>query len=115
MKAQDLRIGNYVRCYDVNVTVSSIRISYIENESDDGGQYNLLDVEPILLTEEWLLKFGWICQPWGWVLHEILIRFTRTNSKNKYWIELGNGKRIDIPYVHTLQNFFALTGNELTI
>jgi hypothetical protein len=78
------------------------------------------DVEPILITEDWLLKFG----------------FENKNGKNRFELE-GNGavllsdnvcitiydsyNEIDISvclikYVHQLQNlYFALTGAELTV
>ncbi len=79
------------------------------DKKNDFAQFDEF-IEPILLTEDWLLKFGFELFPWGWVLDGILIRW---NLKDKYWIELGNGKRIEILYVHTLQNFFALTGIEL--
>ena len=97
----ELSIGNYVLHHLDN---KIIQLDFIES---DDFCFN----DPIPLTEEWLLKFGAVCQPWGWVLHEILIKW----SKDKYWIELGNGKTIELPYVHNLQNLFTLTGNELTI
>jgi len=52
---------------------------------------------------------------WGYVKEESpLISFSLT-PKEKYCVELGNGFRIDLPFVHTLQNLIQLTGTELTI
>jgi hypothetical protein len=112
MKASELRIGNYVlgltgKPFEVVCSVDDGRIA-----TDNENSYNIHHIDAIPLTDEWLLDFKAELFPWGWVLNEILIR---TNHKGKYWIELGNGKCIQLPYVHTLQNFFALTGEELTI
>ncbi len=109
MEATELRIGNYIYYGFENRVwqVSPISISGIEN--------NTVKSEPIPLTEEWLVNFG----------------FTKTG--HYYWdvlyfelTELGNGKYInsvngheydhgiEIQYVHQLQNlYFALTGEEL--
>lgn len=133
MKANELRIGNIVtienkmyweamkgkplRVIGINLgrldklfPKSTGRISL--ETFDRKLQFSQMDefIQAIILTEEWLLKFGAILQPWGWVLNEILIRW---NLKDKFWIELGNGKKIELPYVHIFQNFFALTGEEL--
>jgi len=57
MKAEpkDFRIGNYARTKEVNGTVNEFAI---ENgwQLDEG-----LELLPIPLTEEWLLKFGCWC------------------------------------------------------
>ena len=62
MKAESLRIGNYIRyrderntiVYSLGLTFATIRM-YDEQivGSDDINEY-----EPIPLTEDWLLKFG---------------------------------------------------------
>jgi hypothetical protein len=103
MKANELRIGNYVEKENEIYVADFITIQMAHN-------YN-----PIPLTEEWLLKFNAVCQPWGWTLFGVIIRWTIHNEIINYWIELGNGKIIKLPFVHTLQNFFSLTGEELTI
>ncbi len=111
MEAKELRIGNYV---ELNNTQFKIEKGvYYEVDFDkyiiDG--YGFENFKPIPSTEEWLLKFGFTLHPWGWTLSGILIRF----SNRKFWTELGNGKIIDLPYVHILQNFFQLAGEELNI
>jgi hypothetical protein len=109
MKASELIIGNYVNTENGIKRVSTVSV--------DGWSMHKIS-EPILITEEWLIKFS----------------FKRTN---KYDFELikndfnfhtssdffhGNGFicfnefDIKIKYVHQLQNlYFALTGIELTI
>ncbi len=126
MKANELRIGNYV-----NVPIQEqcpFRIDAFEYCSEkfikvaqevklNGFEVHPLtwyggDLQPIPLTEEWLLKFG----------------FDRNGKKLTFWkIDLVEDEEgifsfdesriyIDVKYVHQLQNlYFALVGEELTI
>ena len=66
MKAEELRIGNYVRMtrkdYDGSfLVVCSINKTFAEcklhNELDDDWSYKN-DIWPIELTEQWLIDFG---------------------------------------------------------
>jgi hypothetical protein len=118
MKTNELRIGNYVKYY---YEVMSIDIPEykIENGADIQVHENFNIFEPIPITEEWLLKFGFnkIGTNWekGWLL-------LHTNLKTGTFDFL-----INEPYsgkmnatinqsVHQLQNlYFALTGEELTL
>jgi hypothetical protein len=60
------------------------------------------------LNEKQLLKMGYSLFPWGYVNEKSpLIRFS-LNPKEKYWIELGNGFRIQLPYVQTLEKLLSL-------
>ena len=115
MKVEELRIGNWV----FNDRVKN----RIENLLSDGictlktpqgnfihAQYSL--IQPVPLTGEILIKAGFELFPWGYVFNGILLHH---NHKGKFWIELGNGKRINLDYVHDLQNFFVLTSEELEI
>ena len=108
MKAQELRIGNLIS--------KKGRIEKIHSVSrQDARDYS--KIEPIHLTEELLLKFGFDEKQahdgiFGfekdnfWYINEHQIRF------NHGWIILD----IKLKYVHQLQNlYFALTGEELTI
>lgn len=117
MQPNELRIGNWVKS-DTNkeyqIELSDFADWYYDHNSHEFGNY----IKPIPLTEEWLMKFGFELLPWGWVhgtLKDRAVLIRRSFTKDKYWIELGNGLVIDLPYVHTLQNFFILTGEELTI
>ena len=75
----------------------------------------LRKIEPIPLTEEWLLKFGF-------EKNKNSDLYFRLNNY-EYFIENGiidNGysrmNEISVKYVHQLQNlYFALTGKELEI
>lgn len=129
MKANELRIGNYVHHNERNhltghldsyltvceLTEKSITTFY---RSCDGGIQvvrNKKDYHPIPLTEEWLVRFG----------------MNKVGSRDEYVCfgfrvcKTTEGKfvcpdyalhEIDLPYVHTLQNlFWALCGQELTL
>lgn len=117
MKANELRIGNLLR-YDKTQDYCFIELihnnhfdcrSIVGNIFTPNAKY-----EPIPLTEEWLLKFGFKRFPWGLVKGNLLFK---DDLKCSYLIlQVGNGFDTKIRYVHQLQNiYFALTGEELTI
>ena len=132
MKASELRIGNYLFA-DVGLP------SYQAHALYKGDMIDLLHgklegkIFPIPLTEEWLLRLGFllvheknkhycISDPNGYKdTHRINI-FPTVNDKwhMAFSDTLGGYKdyivTTKIQYVHQLQNlYFALTGEELTI
>ena len=126
MKETDLRIGNLV-----NVPIfNEVKIKcFIYDEikfisGDDGRTQNIpiSEVEPIPLTEEWLLKFGFYqtsipnvyYKNWGTNGIEIII--FEYHYKGGFEYELGKGKYKVLESVHQLQNLYhSLTGEELTL
>ena len=128
MKAEELRINNYIQD-DVlsNVQVYSIfdsgqiEIGYkhmtIEKDIITKKLIVNLDSQiPIALTEYWLLNFGFINTGtpehpnYTKGFYKCLWRNGRTNICNSH------GFIKNLSYVHELQNlFFALTGEDLTI
>lgn len=114
MQANELRIGNWV--YRANGKNGNKDIEYqIEN-------INLQSVkkyEPILLTEDILLKAGFeLNEDNQYMIDDFC--FMLLNSKwyyNNTYYECGcPSKPIDIKYLHQLQNLhFALTQKELEI
>ena len=131
MEASELRIGNFVNAY-INATtgkihsltkVTCLHMNTLEGKNNVTHPYNL--IEPIRLTEEWLLKLG----------------FKRNEntkvSDSFYYISVGGSKlHINpdngvvwihrnesifnnpclIEFVHQLQNlYYALTGVELSV
>ena len=140
MEANELRIGNLV--YTGKISVPRIGLTSNGNTKITGHgislvEQKILDVEPIPLTEQWLLDFGFkmnetkskshgnfysmsyldlrysFCyadfrKDWGFYI-------TYTDSPDPkddnayYFVSCG------IKHVHQLQNlYFALTGKELT-
>ena len=112
MKANELRIGNLVYLTDKD-KVWEILDGHEIDECDDNPL-----VQPIPLTEEWLLKFGFE-KTMSWTYVKDLVG----NLKLVYYLgekgwSIGFKSYSDFPnlkYVHQLQNlYFALTGEELT-
>lgn len=124
MEASELRIGNWVQINNeywpnlkgVNFKVTSIECSAFTLYSIKGvgnSNYNQYDynIEPIPLTEDWLLKFGFEDVPTGNYWNQKLCIHIYSNE---FYILQEQG-RVFIQYVHQLQNlYFALTGEELT-
>ena len=142
IQLQEIRIGNLVFDKKRNriVTVWGIESNHdkiVVNFANGSGVYSidLKHIEPIPITEEWLLKFGFEKYDWfdGCFIkcnnkhlmiqfyepkQEILIYFTKI-SKDKDGHKM-NGRdylfKVKKYYVHQLQNlFFSLTGEELTL
>lgn len=124
MITAELRIGNYVLFNGSINKIASIHadntIRLINEKDKEHGCYNIFLVEPIPLTEEWLLKFGF----------SFAFKDTKgcfLDDTEKYMIHedvnewdifiLGHNEDsyiCSVKYVHQLQNlFFALIGEEL--
>jgi hypothetical protein len=116
LEAKSLRLGNYVLTYLSDnadgieqVTINTLRVM-MENPTKK------TIYEPIPLTEEWLIKFGY--QGNSIRIGEMQIIFDE--DYGNYYLgdeqEIGLNPDLEIKYVHQLQNLFkALTGEELTI
>lgn len=134
MKAEELRIGNYVRYLGVDTTINVVSNGFISTLKS--GAIAVGQADPIPLTEEWLLKFGFEKYDWinGYFIkcngkhlfiqfyepdntHQILVFFTKITQDRRG--HLMHGRDYFIPknskqYVHQIQNlYFALTGKEL--
>jgi hypothetical protein len=127
MKSTELKIGNLLRD---KVTKTELKVINL-TEKDivtfviDRSKFPLQDgwgIEPIPLTEEWLLKFGFERHHADYANDIIYIKNVPDNTEFEWGVypnELGSGIQIKnrnlLKYVHQLQNlYFALTGEELT-
>ena len=128
MKAQELRIGNYLK-NDVVVKIDAKIIFNIWAEAED--------YEPIPITEEWILKFGFemfdylvsdvFDDDFVYIAYKLMLKnkksyYTICNRRTDYFdfcLKVIWAKEIQlsaIKYVHELQNlYFALEGEELEI
>lgn len=102
MKAEELRIGNLVKSGSLECYINFFL----------GGE--VVDLKPIPLTEEWLLRFAFVKEDDNYELKQIRINLNHQTTKiGAGWIG------VDVhhcEYVHQLQNLYhALTGKELTI
>ena len=108
MDAKELRIGNYVNKHGNLNIIDGIAIGFISTSI--GGAIFQNKIEPILLTEEWLLKFGFYKS-------NVTARIDLYPEDDGvyFYFNIDPAKRVKIEYVHQLQTlFFALTGEELT-
>ncbi|KAA2223021.1 hypothetical protein [Chryseobacterium sediminis] len=120
---QELRLGNLIG-YDGKIfKVKEIRNYIIVCDRGKGNvDFTSKEIEPIELTEEWLLKFGFEKKAEHNLKLDVLTRsIIHAYTHGKVEIELGNRSGYsfgypEVQFVHQLQNlYFALTGEELTI
>jgi hypothetical protein len=125
MQANELRLGNLI----IGNLIYEGKLKTFRRLNDDLdvvffsdgsiheiGEY-LTDCKPIPLTEEWLLKFGFVSNPYK-DRYELIakINIIIECDKTKGLVNLYCEQFPHIKYVHQLQNlYFALTGEELTI
>lgn len=101
-----------------NYSGVSCTMYVLNDEYQDSFGQMIEFIEPIPLTEEWLLKFGFerTCNhpKHDWIKGEFKICYDVDNDG--YIISELLDISIPIKYVHQLQNlYFALTGEELTL
>jgi len=110
MKASELRLGNLI--YDIPERGGKI-ISVNKVWIDDDGESLYFDLcNPIPLTEEWLLKFGF--EKKDSIFSKTLL-FGILQKNGIFFCEIMEGG-VNVKCVHQLQNlYFALTGEELEI
>lgn len=138
----ELRIGNYIHhnpdnapFLDNYLTVSELGKNTISTfyifQNQRFNVKNRKDYQPILITEEWLIKLGFKeisnkqdrDRKWFKIFEIeetdelVSLNLYSNNVKCKFDIDTGYGfKTITISYVHQLQNlYFALTGLELQL
>jgi len=108
LQSKDLRIGNYIMQGGKITCVEKLSRSIDDWDRTNGKRTQ--DCQPIPLTEEWLLKFGFETQG-------IMAKVWILKNINVWALDGGFANDLDYPinYVHQLQNlYFALTGEELT-
>ena len=98
---EEIHYGTYYVC--------EITKDGVVNENGKLIPYN--EIEPIPLTEEWLLRFGfkqldkytWLKN--GWFVY----------NRKRGFVTGSKKREIKLSFVHKLQNWYYLTGEELTI
>lgn len=132
LEARELRIGNLFLGKPVShddLPMVTMTVKKIEKYQGDDlingfwwGQsdycgWNMKDIKPIPLTEEWLVKFGFEYNGMWWDSSQEY--FELDTFKDSYVMGVNSceyNHGIEINHVHQLQNlYFALTGKELTI
>lgn len=112
MGANELRIGNYLK--ESNL-IDFIKINITDIECIQRGDINY---QSIPLTEDWLLRFGFIKNKFDefFEIENCQIEIYLFDNESKYTVCVDSVVNKNIKYVHQLQNlYFALTGEELTL
>lgn len=124
MKVSEVRIGNLVKFGNQICKVYEINNSnfYVRNEEiDESLKSTWANIEPIPLTEEWLLKFGFdetkeMEDFFSKTKYKLLTKGALTFWYYPMWNGIENKNYEHIKNVHQLQNlYFALTNEELTL
>jgi len=131
MKANELRVGNYIQQIDQKSEFEFLQVVYgINNESvwihcnEESDVIDYLEAIPIPLTEEWLVKFGWQYfngKTSGTLTKDTDVKLDIDFYKGKLQVKSHyEGEHmyriLPVKYVHQLQNlYFALTGEELKL
>lgn len=124
IKVTDIRIGNWVNGnyngFSKDVQIYAISHTYIQHSTEN--DLPIANFKPIELTEEWLKKFGF---EYDYDQESKSWSLMTSCEKFDYLFEISNKYqeyfqpdflRIDIKYVHQLQNlYYALTGTELEL
>ena len=106
MEANELRIGNWV---DLDKEEIAIDLEYFYWEIEGNGVLEC--TEPIPLTEDWLLKFGFEKKYNEYYLGDIIICEEINDFKFGYDFYEDI---LELKHVHQLQNlYYALTEKEL--
>ena len=117
MTARELRIGNYINpkfpMQVVNIFPDEVNADFEGNEGDV-FEFKNEDIEGIPIDEYWLLRWKFKRQPWGLVRGRFLFKDGLNNRHKKLTMEILSGFRIEVEFIHELQNlYFSLTGEEL--
>lgn len=121
IKPTELRIGNSILFDGEIKTVTSRMLGYINNANRFKNKSNLIEFEPIPLTEKILLKFGFKRDSTGCLkFSNCLYWLPKCYNSDTGILQIAVGmtpiKNCPCQYVHQLQNlYFALTGEELTL
>lgn len=124
IKANELRIGNLINHKSFQIRIEAITSEMCSVSGLEQNRFSALmldKINPIPLTEEWLLKFGFEKKSDGRFNNYVINAGLRKETNliqlddKKYCFEHCKFSIHVIDYVHQLQNLiYAITGEELT-
>lgn len=129
MKVSDICIGDWVYVHEPEC--KGHRIDYI-NEMDeevgaDGEVYSINDIRPIPLTEDTLVRNGFVVEPYGCIWYQeqgidfqnyCLISFRKNREIRKIEMDFVNKVRAEyrnIFFIHQLQHILKDIGKEIIL
>lgn len=116
MQLNEIRLGNKISLEGKNYTIDAKMMYAIFSGNPD---YDISKFEPILLSSEWLLKFGFKENKVEDITYEKEIShckgFVVSFSTQSYdWFLCDTDVDTNVKYIHQLQNlYFAMTGLEI--
>ena len=125
MRAEELRIGNLVTRGNKkhSFKIKEIHESSVVLEVYSRTLWNITIIEPIPLTEEWLVKLGFEYRDY-YKNYRIMAGdyYNSVQLRDGKWLYNGDSSDAqcygirEVQYVHTLQNLYhALNDEELTL
>lgn len=127
MNQKDLRLSNLVKDHlgrTLQVTGLKDDNVYLALSNGENIRYNIKTIQPISITEEWLLKFGFTYNGWDYDLNGFTFHAQGKDDDGSFYNtefyilrkEIKTLISFRVQYIHQLQNiYFALTERELTI
>ena len=119
MDARELRIGNHAKHFENGIVLTVGRTVAFKTPTNT-IRVDVDDLEPIPLTEEWLLKLGFKKKKQAGRLYDYYyikdgLYYSAIDFHN--WVYKNNSlEGVKIKYIHQLQNLYhALTNEELTL
>ena len=118
MEKRELRIGNFVNCNGIVSEIVEIRNNYVrlkyfrEDVNKEHISIVQLDdrIKEIPLSEEWLLKLGYLKEDENFIAFGHFISGYGSNFFS------CKRSKVTLLYIHQLQNlYYELIGKELTI
>lgn len=117
MKAEELRIGNWVHSDEMGepMQVNAHQILFQTSLKSMLSGF----IDPIPLTEEWLVDFGFNYENGAYYLNNIddsfYVKYCSDEGYGFSFCATTYGFLKEVPYVHQLQNLYhSLTGTELS-
>lgn len=110
MNSRELRSGNIILVWSS---------AFVEYQEVAISAQHILNIEqgwkaqPIPLTEDWLIKFEATKIDYDWWILGGFALNKNSDGSFSLWCQPNVGYIMDLKYVHSTQNFFALTGEEL--
>jgi hypothetical protein len=119
IKAEELRIGNWVEITKPRHGETFIKVESIANDiiNLEFREYSFFELKPILLTEEILLKCGFEDETDNQPFDLGVRTYDNGTISIDSNFEVGLGRNSHfVKYLHQLQNlYYALTGEELKV
>lgn len=130
---KELRLGNLVYTIKKSDVMEVVRIETSAfNKFNGFDDYQIIlentlkkvyyetnNITPILLTKEWLIKFGFNETSYGWINGYIFNKFgisIEVDYQNNIFLGMNNTKIKKLDYVHQFQNlYYLLTDEELKL